>query len=61
MRALPKLKVNLQKFKKYVLSTFYLFTKFYCGKGLKEKNMEPFLIKNMKRELNLLVKTKNFF
>ena len=61
MRALPKLKVNLQKFKKYVLSTFYLFTKFYSGKGLKEKNMEPFLIKNMKRELNLLVKTKNFF
>ena len=34
MRALPKLKVNLQKFKKYVLSTFYLFyanyTPFLC-------------------------------
>ena len=50
MRTLSKLKVNLEKFKKYLLSTFYLLTKFYLGKGLEEKSMEPLLIKNIKKD-----------
>ena len=29
MRTLLKLKANLQKFKKYLVLTFYLLTKFY--------------------------------
>ena len=49
MRTLSKLKVNLEKFKKYLLSTFYLLTKFYLGKGLEEKSMEPLLIKKHKK------------
>ena len=61
MRTLSKLKVNLEKFQKYPLSTFYLLTKFYLGKGLEEKSMEPLLIKNIKKDLNLLVKTKKLF
>ena len=32
LRTLPKLKANLQKFKKYLMSIFYLLTKFYWGK-----------------------------
>ena len=40
LRALPKLKVNLEKLKKYLLSTFYLLKKIYDGqKKVKKKKI----------------------
>ena len=41
LRTLTKLKVNLEKLKKYLLSTFYLLKKFYDRKkGQEEKNIK---------------------
>ena len=37
LRTLPKLKANLEKFRKRLLSTFYLHTKFYQGKETLEE------------------------
>ena len=42
LRTLPKLKANLQKFKKYLISIFYLFTKFYRGKKVQKKKTSEF-------------------
>ena len=54
LRTLPKLKANLEKFRKHLLSTFCLHTKFYLEKKtLEEKNIKP-LIKNTKTELKFL-------
>ena len=42
LKTLPKLKADLQKFKKHLLSTFYLLTKFFQGKSPNKKNLKLF-------------------
>ena len=48
LRALPKLKVNLEKFEKYLLSTFYLLIKFFQEKNIPEEETIKLLIENTK-------------
>ena len=53
LRALPKLKVNLEKLKKYLLSTFYLLKKIYDGKKRsRRKKHKIFGKKTLKENLN---------
>ena len=56
LRTLPKLKANLEKFLKYLLSTFYLLTKFYRKKNIpEEEENRKILIKSIKKELKFLL------
>ena len=55
LRTLPKLKVNLEKFEKYLLSTFYIFQE----KNIPEKENKTFDEK-YKKELQFLLRSKQF-
>ena len=60
LRTLPKLKANLQIFKKYLISTFYLLTNIYQGRKSLEENNKIFDKKSTKRELKFLLNSKKF-
>ena len=59
LRTLPKLKVNLEKFEKYLLSTFYLLIKIFQEKNIPEKENKTFDEK-YKKELQFLLRSKQF-
>ena len=58
LRTLPKLKGNLEKFEKDLLSTFYLLIKNFRGKHISEEENKNLLIENPKNELQFLLGSK---
>ena len=58
LRTLPKLKANLEKFEKYLLSMFYLHIKFFQEKNIPEEEKLKLLIENTKKELQFLLASK---
>ena len=58
LRTLPKLKANLERFEKYLLSMFYLLIKFFQEKNIPEEEKLKLLIENTKKELQFLLASK---
>ena len=58
LRTLPKLRANLEKFEKYLLSTFYLLIKFLQEKNIPEEKNIKLLIENTEKELQFLLESK---
>ena len=52
LRTLHKLKANLEKILKYLLSTFYLLKKLHREKNIPEEENIKLLMKNTKKSLN---------
>ena len=60
LRTLPKLKANLEKFEKLLLSTFDLIIKLFQENNIPEEEKLKLLIENTKKELQFLLGSKKF-
>ena len=60
LRTLSKLKANLEKFEKYLLSTFDLLINFFSRKNIPKEENIKLSIENTKKSFNFYFDEKNF-